>query len=175
MDIEKLIRIKKFDDLDPSEIEAVLSQFSEEEYRLQYRFFALSSALKKTEKSLVPTDLLKEKIHQKLAKKSNIRLFSLRELKIAAFLCAFVLGSFLLFSTFKKSQTPSFVSEINTEIKIEKTIDIAPKNILKKQIKKGIVRKTIPQRLNINEVDEADIRLTFQRKNPNLEWQTEED
>ena len=170
--LEKLVREKPFPALNEAERNFVLTNMSAEDYEAERIVVLLSEKLKEEQAHLAPSAALREQLTAKMALKNPPKRVRLLPYGIAASLL--VLVSLYFFLTKEKYDSPC----------VEETIAAQPTAILPDSMPKAVVadvkrspkRKILkrPTRI-VNEASDDDLLQTFNRKNPNLEWQTEEE
>ena len=168
-----LLKQRPFSELTEEERTYVLKIMTSDDYTMERQIVLLSEKLKKSQEPLKPYTNLKDQLSAKMqapSRRNHIRQF---QYHIAASLFFFV-ALFYFWNKNKVNNVETIVSiDIKNEnIKVES--DQLPFKIPTQSNKK--IQKTIKKRsITIKKIsEEDDISLTFNRKNPNLEWQTED-
>ena len=170
--LEKLVREKPFPALNEAERNLVLTNMSAEDYEAERAVVLLSEKLKEEQAHLTPSTTLREQLTAKMALKNPPKRVRLLPYGIAASLL--ILVSLYCFLTKEKYDPP----RVDEQIVAQSTIilpDSMPKMIVA-DVKRS-PKKKILKRLTriVNEASDDDLLQTFNRRNPNLEWQTEEE
>ena len=169
--LKKLMREKPFPALNKAERNLVLTNMSAEDYEAERVVVLLSEKLKTEQAYLAPSTALRDELLAKMALKNPPKRVRLLPYGIAASLL--VLVSLYCFLAKEKYDSPL----VDETIVAQPTIilpDSIPKTIVadaKRSPKRKILKR--PTRI-VNEASDDDLLQTFNRKNPNLEWQTEE-
>ena len=170
--LDKLVREKPFPALTEAERNFVLTNTSAEDYEAERAVVLLSEKLKEEQAHLTPSTTLREQLTAKMALKNPPKRVHLLPYGIAASLL--ILVSLYCFLAKEKYDSPL----VDETIVAQPTIilpDSMPKTIVadaKRSPKRKILKR--PTRI-VNEASDDDLLQTFNRKNPNLEWQTEEE
>ena len=170
--LKKLVREKPFPALTEAERNFVLTNMSAEDYEAERAVVLLSEKLKTKQAHLAPSAALREQLTAKMALKNAPKRVRLLPYGIAASLL--VLVSLYCFLTKEKHDLP----RVDETIVAQPTVispDLMPKMIVT-DAKRSPKRKILKRPTHIvNEASDDDLLQTFNRKNPNLEWQTEDE
>ena len=169
--LKKLMREKPFPALNEAERNLVLTNMSAEDYEAERAVVLLSEKLKKEQAQLAPSAALRERLTAKMALKNPPKRVRLLPYGIAASLL--ILVSLYCFLTKEKYNLPR-VDETIVAQPIIILPDSMPKMVVT-DVKRSPKRKILKQPTRIvTEASDEDLLQTFNRKNPNLEWKTEE-
>ena len=170
--VEKLVREKPFSTLNEAERNLVLTNMSAEDYEAERAVVLLSEKLKTEQAYLAPSTALRDELLAKMALKNPPKRVRLLPYGIAASLL--ILMSLYYFLKKEKYDSP----RVDETIVAKPTVvlpDLMPKMVVS-DVKISPKRKFLKQPTRIvNEASDDDLLQTFHRKNPNLEWQTEEE
>ena len=170
--LEKLVREKPFPALNEAERNLVLLNMSAEDYEAERAVVLLSEKLKTEQAHLVPSAALRDELLAKMALKNPPKRVRLLPYGIAASLL--ILVSLYCFLTKEKYNSPRVAETIVAQPTVILS-DLMPKTVVadaKRSPEKRILKR--PKRI-VTEASDEDLLQTFNRKNPNLEWQTEEE
>jgi hypothetical protein len=180
MNLETLLKEKSYAYLTETERAFVLQNMTVEDYEAEHQILVLSEKLKQNQAHLAPNHALKAQLLAKMQAPAKPNLPWQTTFRIAASLL-FCIG---LFFFLQKNKVENSLSETITESKVIPSvippITQLPTPIIESQpikyLKKKSPKRSAKQMPVVPKEDDEDaLAQSFNRKNPNLAWQTEED
>jgi hypothetical protein len=175
--IEALLKEKSFSELTELEQLFVLKRMSVEDYEAEHQIVLLSEKLKDNQAYLTPNSAIKAELMGKMrAKNASSRVFTMPYRMAAGLLFCFGIFYFLI-----KNNKNDLIqkTEINAQIKAVDRSQLAQIDVVKNELKpiKLIKNKRIKKPILINKKynEEEALLMSFNRKNPNLAWQEEDE
>ncbi len=179
--IEELLKQKFFSELTEKERLFVLKKMSEIDYKNEQKIVFGVEKIKDNQTNLMPNSALKVELLAKMRAKSNKNRILPMVYRIAASLlfCSFILIYFFKKNTIKNTALIAkneFKMDITNDKKGLILNDLNTPKIELKAINKNKIKQLNPIKLNTKkETEETALLMSFNRKNPNLEWQNEDE
>jgi hypothetical protein len=178
-EIETLLKQKAYRDLTDAEQKRVPQDMTAEDYDAERHIILMAEKLKQLDADIRPSPALRAQLSAHMqAKHRRIRVLP-TAYRVAATVCICIISIYFwqknkgdnkentpTIATIEKAQIP------HSEPKTRTTTPLLPQPIIEKNAHKKAFLKTKKAK-NIDL--EGDILLTFNRKNPNMEWQTDDE
>jgi hypothetical protein len=177
--IEALLRQKAYKELTDAEQKRVLQDMTAEEYEAERHIILLSEKLKLQDAEIHPSPTLRTQLSAHMGAKHRKTWVLPMAYRVAATVCICAIGIYFWQKNkgIDKRNTPTIANNINTsthyiEPKVNEVNTTVPQPIIEKKARKKAFLKPKKQK-NID--FEENILLTFNRKNPNMDWQTDDE
>lgn len=178
-ELKSLLKQKSYSELTDEEQVFVSQNISQEDYEAEHQIVVLSEKLKQNQAHLVPNSVIRAELMAKMNASSQQNGSLSMIYRIAASLL-FCLG-IGLFYFLQKDKTPNSITTIQMGTKIETKENVIENNIILKKdelkaIKKANKKQKIKPVLRVTkDAEEEALALSFNRKNPNLAWQDDDE